>query len=115
MRSNKDSKSSKKQNVIVIMTQLVPHFVTQEPSFSLKKRCQAIYKCFFTHTHLDQVEAGLSFVVQGTEDRLQSPPGNTLTTACLAHKHGGVSGIFYLIKLDDFRHGKRSHLQTTPM
>lgn len=67
------------------------------------------------HTNLNRLEAGLSPLVQGSEGTLQGPPGDTLTTACLAHQHGGVSRAFSLIKLDDFGHGKRSHLQTAPM
>lgn len=54
-------------------------------------------------------------MVQGSEGTLQGPPGDTLSTACLAHQHGGVSGVFGFVKLDDFGHGKRSHLQTTLM
>lgn len=54
-------------------------------------------------------------MVQGSESTLQGPPSNALSTACLAYQHGGVSRIFGLIKLDDFGHNKRSHLQTSLM
>ena len=67
---------------------------------------------YLEYTHLDQLEAGHSPVVQGSEGTLQRPPGDTLSAACLAHQHGGVPRVFGLIKLDDFGHGKRSHLQT---
>ena len=67
---------------------------------------------FSIHTHLDQLEARLSLVVQGSEGPLQGSPGHALCTACLAHQHGAVPRVFCLIKLDDFGHGERSHLQT---
>lgn len=77
---------------------------------SLIKAAVADINCI--HTHLDQLKAWLSRMVQHGEGFLQSPPSYTLSAACLPHQHGGVSRVFGLIKLDDFGHAKRSHLQT---
>lgn len=67
---------------------------------------------FYIRTNLDGLEARLPPLVHGGEGTLQGLPGDTLTTACLAHQHGGVSGVFSLVKLDDFGQSKRDHLQT---
>lgn len=66
-------------------------------------------------TNLDCLESRLCLHVHGSEGQLQNLPGDALTTARLAHQHGGVSRVFGLVKLDDFGHGERGHLQTAIM
>lgn len=51
-------------------------------------------------------------MVQGSEGTLQRPPCDSLTTSCLAHQHGGVSGVLGLVELNDFGNGEWSDLQT---
>lgn len=65
--------------------------------------------------HLDHLEARLSLAVHGGDSVLQYLPGDALTATRFAHQHRGVSGVFGLVKLDDFGRGKRGHLQTAVM
>lgn len=65
--------------------------------------------------HLDHLEAWFSLAVHGGDSVLQYLPGDALTTTRFAHQHGGVSGVFGLVKLDDFGHGERGLLQTAVM
>lgn len=62
-------------------------------------------------THLDCLESRLCLMVHGGEGQLQNLPAHGLTATRLAHQHGGVSRVFGLVKLDDFGHGERGHLQ----
>lgn len=65
-------------------------------------------------TYMDYLKVGFSFLVQSCEGLLQDLPGDSLCAACFANQHGGVPGVFGLVKLDDFSHCKRSDLQTNP-
>lgn len=67
----------------------------------------------FPFLYLDQLEAGLVFVVEGTQSFLQGRPGNSLSTACPSYQNGGVVRILGFIKLNNFCHSIRCRLQAT--
>lgn len=86
----------------------------QKNDFEINAKQSCNYRPeMLTEPYLNLLKVRLSLLVKSIQGLLQDPPGNSLCTACLPNKHGGVSRVFGLIKLYSLGYCKRVDLETT--